>query len=269
MSFFKYLPPDRIDVIADGRIRFTQFSDLNDPFEAAPSFSPPSKEVLNQEFDKLLANDPGFKAAQANPNQHADFFAGLESRRSEFIERGSQPAAYAASSMKFQKHLSESHGILSLSRVNHSMLMWSRYCDAHKGFVVEFDDRHEYFRNVSNVSYRSERPTLMFRGPEEQFHLAATTKCLDWAYEEEARLFQKDLGLCDYKISRAGKPDVCLFRFPPDSVLSIVAGWKIESETFAALRAALAAPHYRHVHINRAEPHPIRFQMLIVPHIGR
>ena len=33
-TFYKYLPPARVDVLQDLRIRYTQISALNDPFES-------------------------------------------------------------------------------------------------------------------------------------------------------------------------------------------------------------------------------------------
>ena len=33
MILYKYLPPERIDVIQNCKIRFTQYGDFNDPFE--------------------------------------------------------------------------------------------------------------------------------------------------------------------------------------------------------------------------------------------
>ena len=36
MYLYKYLPPDRIDVLENAAIRFTQPDQLNDPFESRP-----------------------------------------------------------------------------------------------------------------------------------------------------------------------------------------------------------------------------------------
>lgn len=33
---YKYLPPERVDVLSSNRIRFSPFKSLNDPFEATP-----------------------------------------------------------------------------------------------------------------------------------------------------------------------------------------------------------------------------------------
>ena len=38
MIFYKYLPPERINILQNRLIRFTQPSALNDPFEGRPNF---------------------------------------------------------------------------------------------------------------------------------------------------------------------------------------------------------------------------------------
>ncbi len=51
---FKYLEPDRIDVLASGHIRFTQPADFNDPFEFRSVIS---SVASKEEFDKAMDED--------------------------------------------------------------------------------------------------------------------------------------------------------------------------------------------------------------------
>jgi hypothetical protein len=37
MSLFKYVPPERVDILANLKIRFTPGDEFNDPFEITPS----------------------------------------------------------------------------------------------------------------------------------------------------------------------------------------------------------------------------------------
>src|SRR5437870_3881441 len=54
MILYKYLSPDRIDVLENQQIRFSQPRALNDPFE----FSPALKAVLTDEsIDGFMKND--------------------------------------------------------------------------------------------------------------------------------------------------------------------------------------------------------------------
>jgi hypothetical protein len=47
MTAYKYVTQKRVDVLRNGRVRFTQAAALNDPFEAHPCFT-----VLRESFEK-------------------------------------------------------------------------------------------------------------------------------------------------------------------------------------------------------------------------
>lgn len=52
---FKYLEPDRIDVLDSNLIRFTQPADFNDPFEFKPVISTlASKEEMDEVFESKI-----------------------------------------------------------------------------------------------------------------------------------------------------------------------------------------------------------------------
>ena len=57
METFKYLPPDRVDVLESGHIRFTPPGDFNDPFEAFPYF----KSMHLVRMLKLISKKNGTK----------------------------------------------------------------------------------------------------------------------------------------------------------------------------------------------------------------
>src|SRR5207244_2360375 len=38
-TIYKYVTPDRVDILRNGRVRFTQAAALNDPFETHPCFT--------------------------------------------------------------------------------------------------------------------------------------------------------------------------------------------------------------------------------------
>lgn len=95
------------------------------------------------------------------------------------------------------------HGVLCLSERRDSILMWSHYCDSHKGFCLGFDgpELREYLRRRFNltkriptwyrVEYWPKYPELLpseFVGdPELFFAKPITLKSIHWEYEEEWR----------------------------------------------------------------------------------
>ena len=75
--------------------------------------------------------------------------------------------------------------------------MWSHYTDSHKGFVLGFDRYHPYFANSMPIQYSryrtcySSRNLHLFTSDDVTKHLSVE-KAVDWAYEEEERLFLTD-----------------------------------------------------------------------------
>ncbi len=61
MKLYKYLPPERIDVLTTLHVRFTQAEDFNDPFEVAPHLDAilplPAVDAL---FDQLVSSFGAF-----------------------------------------------------------------------------------------------------------------------------------------------------------------------------------------------------------------
>lgn len=96
---------------------------------------------------------------------------------------------------------SDPTAFVSLSRNNANLLMWSHYADAHKGFCIGFHRNSAYFKKAEPIRYRRNRSSLNgmpFYDFDSNSVLksVALEKAIDWAYEEEERLF-----LCDVENS--------------------------------------------------------------------
>lgn len=91
----------------------------------------------------------------------------------------------------------EPTAFVSLSRNNSNILMWSHYAESHKGFCLVFYRSNSYFSNAESIRYRRNRSSLngMSISHFDKINVlkgVALEKAIDWAYEEEERLF-----LCD------------------------------------------------------------------------
>jgi hypothetical protein len=124
MIVYKYLDPARIDVLEQGRIRFTQPGALNDPFETLPCFTQ-YKQALLKSLHVGAQKKFGAEAAQATLTE-----------RQALIDRAL---------LDIPKSMSRHFVLLSLSKVRNNLLMWSHYTDSHRGFVIGFDSNNPFF----------------------------------------------------------------------------------------------------------------------------
>ena len=204
--YYKYLHPDRCDVICNLKIRFTQASALNDPFEAVP--------LVKYEGD---------------------------------IARGGKSVI---------RQLDFSVGILSLSRTKENLLLWSHYADSHQGYVIEFDENNNFFKsNLEEgiakpllVSYTSQRPIIKM-ADDEEFHYQIgdffpeelakilAHKPIDWAYEEEVRVF-RNISKLPERGSCKKYHSIKLVDIPPDAISGIYLGADMEEDIEAKIIGA-------------------------------
>ncbi len=91
-------------------------------------------------------------------------------------------------------HLDSQFGVLSLSEVPNSLLMWAHYATTHSGFLVALDSEHPSFQHLGSprpVRYTARRPIL---NASSEVALIKSllkmqfVKSRDWAYEREWRI---------------------------------------------------------------------------------
>jgi Protein of unknown function (DUF2971) len=183
MRLFKYVTIDTLMRILSSGIRFTQPSAFNDPFELLPEICVP---VDQTERRLKISFDPAAK------------------RRSPPVgEVGENSAGYNCcdiTSRNILKELNQSIGILCLSRVSDSLLMWSHYADQYAGAVIEFDGGSGFFDGQIEIEYRSHRPKKdisAYLSEDAPVPLAELcVKSEQWRYEDEVRIIRK-LAVCE------------------------------------------------------------------------
>ncbi len=227
MIVYKYLHPDRLDVLSNGRIRFTQPAVLNDPFETLPAFT-----AFRDTQQKEIALDFSHKI---------EIFDALGIKTDELLNHLFD-SVYDKVAELFSPHF----GILSLSRRRDNILMWSHYADSHRGFVIGFDSENEFFApsngkandGLRDVKYSNKRPIL----PADGLNLLNTdgmnmwnehiffTKSEDWAYEQEMRILASP-SAADHKIPVDNGWDIRLYSFDSHAVKEIIVGCRASVET--------------------------------------
>jgi hypothetical protein len=296
MKLYKYLPPDRVDVVANGKLRFTQPQDFNDPFEVLPNIDallPPDKfrsyfsqfeNDAKHDFDKALRE----KLANAGlPPELATLlpYDALKAVGLDFTSMAESilPVMLVAERERFSTHIQqttgEKLGILSLSENPTSLLMWAHYAASHHGFVLEFDSAHPFFNQQKNprealrhllpVTYSTERPSITLYDPDADEETwgqrliaeAFLTKSTDWSYEREWRMF---LPLADSELAHDVLGRVHLFEFPTEALVAVIFGARCLERTRRAINRSLArTPELSHVERKDARISTTRFEVLI------
>jgi len=180
---FKYVSIETLMYILSGGIRLTQPSAFNDPFELLPEICVPLGQVereLSISFD-ITATRRNPPVGEVNENSEGYNCCDITSRN-------------------ILKELNRSIGILCLSKISDSLLMWSHYADQYAGAVIEFDSKNEFFNGQIDIEYRSHRPKkdisayLSEGAPVPLAELCVKPE--QWQYEHEVRII-RSLETCE------------------------------------------------------------------------
>jgi hypothetical protein len=237
MILYKYLPPERLDVIKHRKIRFTQPGDFNDPFEFRPCIA----TALEEGFTAKYLEDNLERIIDESISKYATLFPLfpkelikqlLLAQKDQMPEllKLLDPAVIQVIAPGIDRALNQAIGVLCLSEVRDSLLMWGHYTDNHRGFVVGFDSENAFFSRrktekdelgfLRQVQYQRQRPAAVLTDTSSLVWFQ--TKSEEWAYEKEWRIVRA-LREAGSQIDVGGFP-VCLFEFPSDAVLEIVVG---------------------------------------------
>lgn len=254
MILYKYLPPDRLDVLEHKMIRFTQPGDFNDPFEFRPKIQSAvsDKEMqtyVENNFERLVEQELAQYGAltQFVPQQVLKEMLLKQKARLPELFRLLEPQALQKLSPVIDNFLSQNVGVLCLSEVMDSLLMWGHYTENHKGFVIGFDSGHTFFSKrrgerdefgfLRRVDYQLQRPNVILTDTSSPVWFQ--TKSSQWAYEKEWRIVRV-LSEATQRMDRSPFP-VCLFEFAADAVLEIIVGLRTVPSTVQAIRSLAAS----------------------------
>lgn len=275
---YKYMPPQRIDVLANARFRFSPLSAFNDPFEGRPEITdlspePELKATLQTVLDEEARRAYDGYGDALRAAMDFDTFKRWMMEASVKMEPGLRqhiqgllPGVRAALASTFENRI----GTLSLSEVPDSLLMWAHYAASHSGFVLELDAHHPYFhaqvspedelRHLRRVMYRDGRPSVALTSldPGDLF----LVKSSHWAYEREWRIlraFDDATETVD-----VGSEMVHLFSFPQAVVTAVILGARMDTKVASSIADILKTnSSYSHVRLMQAVPDESHFLLRI------
>ncbi|HSH25936.1 MAG TPA: DUF2971 domain-containing protein [Massilibacterium sp.] len=234
---YKYLPFERVDVLESLSIRFSPLGSLNDPFECQPLIDMRNEKsvLINEIIDDL--NNLWSRTDEKEKTLENKKI--LEDTKQNLINRIKAKTDSYAVGQELMSLLGDNLGVLSLSRTNSSLLMWSHYASEGKGIVLGLNDEHSFFRQRDMkgditrpipVVYTDKRRKIA-PGEDRYYEKLLCEKPIDWAYEEEERLFRTfltksgSIGQDDYG------QDIILCDLPKEVIKAIYIGYRADEKT--------------------------------------
>ncbi len=233
---YKYLSDERIDVIENLEIRFTQPGALNDPFDSLPLIEENKEKTKLIEYIKNESNNLWTNIAEEEKTP-ANYQLLIDTER-KLIKNACRKFSPHSLGSSLAAYLNKRIGILSLTKNSSNLLMWSHYANSHKGYVLGFNACHEFFfkeaydgsdTTPNNVLYTSQRNVIKNEN-QDFYEKIFCEKPVDWAYEEEVRIFRSftnNTKISGYDSSRF---PIYLIDLPKDSINCIYIGAQADNK---------------------------------------
>lgn len=281
MVFYKYVSAERIDILQNCLIRFTQPNAMNDPFEARPDFYALGKKGFASAYADMIRQAPyrvwkDYKRATRTDLDRWAFANQLEADPdyAEWLYKNLGHRDIIPNLRESFYKLHNTAGILSLSETPDNLLMWAHYAEGHTGFVLVLDGSHDFFKGDDSllgfakperVEYRSERPHMTIEKTSEEAALQEIffVKGLDWKYEKEWR-YLKFLADADERCQDVNNLDVNLFRLPPKGIIGVILGcYRTKELQNKILELQRDDPELGHLQIQQARAYDTHYQLRI------
>ena len=199
---YKFYPPNTLIALKNQTLAFTPPKWFNDPFEFLPRI------IRDENSEKLLKNIGNFTKKEAERyrravlREHQHHYSKSEFKRllkqNQTYLQNQTPKEFDAYSQEIATKLlnimSESIGILCLSKSWKNPLMWSHYSAGFQGFCVGYElPSDSKVLPKLEVTYSDERfplnetEVLKNRITPELIERIIARKSLHWKYEEEVR----------------------------------------------------------------------------------
>ena len=303
MNLYKYLTFDRIDIFKNQHIRFTQPMAFNDPFELWPVFQGMAPEHhIDKAVSNFVHNENEIKemlekswAEECKKNRiDVPFSLVYGHLKQQYTSMLPSMLDFAKNAMRMKGNqrdfaisaltnsINESFGILCLTDICNSILMWLHYSGNHTGFVIEFDGGHAFFdqRSHSNqiayhvrkVTYSKTRPEFTLFNPDKSDEEVLDSwvndflwiKSSDWSYENEWRMIYP-LRDCKKVLSNY-TPHIYLFPLPIDCIKSIIFGCKSSSDDGHTLIRFLNSANIKYISYKEAVMDDREYKLNILPY---
>jgi len=179
---------------------------------------------------------------------------------------------------QFLTLISNHIGILSLSKIDNNLLLWSHYSNCHQGIVIEFEDEHPFLTQFENkdhqdrieIEYTDIRPDLKLNNwnmsQENALEMAKKilfTKSTEWRYEQEYRLVRSLNNATHLNCKDNNGFDIYVFDFPTEIIKSIIFGCRVNEENKKYLMESLSKSGFDSVEIKQAVLNKDKFSLEI------
>ena len=283
---YKYLTPERVDILEDLKIRFTQPKYFNDPFDSVYNIKTlVPQEIIQKDFDVERVCDEFIIKWEREVTRllslkkinltFEDILKHDGTNRKEFRKNilQSMKGFYSLLILNdkelkdlFVNQLGNYVGILSLTESPDNIPMWAHYAQIHTGFVLIFRTSSSFFKGDNKIKFQG----LLNKVKYSYNHMIFDSlidlsmgsfyyKSRSWEYEQEWRMI-----LPLQFASTKKDPDIYLYDISPSTISGVILGYRSDPELYERLLTLKEKnQHFSSLKIYKAIPDYNEYKMRI------
>lgn len=272
MILYRYLDfVGGLKTLNNSALKATRPIDYNDPFEYLVN-SEVDRRTFRKEFLQNLPNEIIDKRIETLLKKQGKRFPHSKERRQaelevkrklrQEFETGFWKGIRERSHYRLEQ-LSKGMAVICFTENSNNNLMWSHYCNGHRGIMIEFDTELVFPTTpvIIKIKYVDAPPNCNFLNGNydhvtEEMQAESQRQILGyksniWKYEEEYRIqFNLDM----LKQHREDRREILLFPIPNNSIRSVVFGCKLSEREIDQITQILDGDGYAHVERKYAIP---------------
>ena len=275
-GLFKYLSPDKLVFFENCLVLLTPPIYLNDPWDFRPKGRMPSEEEILKAWQEH-ESDIARSSVIALP---ADYAQREQRERFDSIRAGVTSEKFVGGEGEhYQKEIGSFFGIVSLTQLPFSRLMWANYADSHKGFVAEFaagEETAAYGFTIrmcavgpvaaAKVKYHPDFQQISKNA--DNVHEVCWSKHPDWENEKEWRIICPLQESIARQVNRPCGGELLkryFLPFAPGGLRRVIFGMRMEVEVKQRLCDMLGREEFKHLQKETTAIHPETGELVSKP----
>ncbi|WP_027148926.1 DUF2971 domain-containing protein [Methylobacter tundripaludum] len=258
---YRYCTPAGFDILLNLRLKASQISEFNDPFELALGVQIKTAEAnIQKDFEE-------------RPDLLADWKVTMREQKISFQEDSIEDiiqkvAAFQISDLRrvaelIRNEWNDKLGVACFSRDFDIIQMWAHYADDHKGIIIGIDEKvlTSKSEELFDIEYKNELTRIpVFANPENiplyepYIKQALHRKEEKWSYEKEVRVY--------IDLDKKSPDGRFYIGITADAVKEIYLGLRVHETTEIIAKEIVNRPKFRHLKLFKMSMHSDEYKLV-------
>jgi hypothetical protein len=271
MKLYRYFDKNGIDVLRNLRLKVSDPTKFNDPFEFLPGIiGEPKRSVLKRHIKHPQDRDRYYKMSNfSSKKEFKKYLSNISIDELFENYRKTIKPGLLNELDKQKKKASKTLRVICFSKIKkksdsyNEILMWAHYAKSNNGFRICFET--DFFglksKSLFPISYSDQRPAIDVNktwDAEKVYDDLLQTKFETWKYENEYRWL---ISIEECIFEKAGNKTLDFIKIRPEAICSIDIGINVSSKQKDEIVYLIKKDKLKHIKVSNAVMHESEYKL--------